>query len=231
MANATVVNTALVSVASSEAAGAVCHVRSSAESAAVSLAPASSEVGNLLTNALSRTTDRPVTVEPPALELPESWDPLFADTLPEESMEAERIVAYQVALQLQCQASILVPVVNRVLRDQFERASLSVVLNTAEGCGRHSIRQKRYHFGVARGSAMECAAMCDVLKMRRLAPDVETSRTRRLAIRCVQLLTKLDASLAKRVDTGGNDDSASEETRAKSSRRGRRGRVSTEVVA
>ena len=114
------------------------------------------------------------------------------------AFDAERMVAYHVALQLQCHASTLVPSLNRVLRDQFERASLSVVLNVAEGAGRHSLRQKRYHYGVARGSAMECAAMCDVLRARRLAPDGETRRARSLAVRCVQLLSKLELALAKR---------------------------------
>ena len=63
-------------------------------------------------------------------------------------LDAERLTVYHVALDLQCMANTLVPSVNRVLRDQFERASLSVILNLAEGCGRVSRRQRRYHFGV-----------------------------------------------------------------------------------
>ena len=96
-------------------------------------------------------------------------------------LDAEKLTVYHVALELQCMANTLVPSVNRVLRDQFERASLSVILNLAEGCGRVSRRQRRYHFGVARGSATECAALTDVLRLRRLTSASECFRARSLA--------------------------------------------------
>ena len=44
---------------------------------------------------------------------------------------------------------------------------------------------------------MECAALCDVLRVRRLAPLVETTRAKRLAVRCVQMLSKLELALSK----------------------------------
>ena len=110
-------------------------------------------------------------------------------------LDAEKLTVYHVALELQCMANTLVPSVNRVLRDQFERASLSVILNLAEGCGRVSRRQRRYHFGVARGSATECAALTDVLRLRRLTAASECFRARSLAVRCVQMLTKLVDSM------------------------------------
>ena len=110
-------------------------------------------------------------------------------------LDAERLRVYSVALELQCMANTLVPSVNRVLRDQFERASLSIVLNLAEGCGRVSRRQRRYHFGVARGSATECAALADVLRLRRLSPASECYKARSLAVRCVQMTSKLIESM------------------------------------
>ena len=112
-------------------------------------------------------------------------------------LDAERLTVYHVALDLQCMANTLVPSVNRVLRDQFERASLSIVLNLAEGCGRVSRRQRRYHFGVARGSATECAALCDVLRLRRLSSASECFRARSFAVRCTQMLTKLIESMGR----------------------------------
>ena len=127
-----------------------------------------------------------------ALAASESSTPAVAD---EPVLEAERLRVYHVALELQCMANTLVPSVNRVLRDQFERASLSIVLNLAEGCGRVSRRQKRYHYSVARGSATECAALTDVLRLRRLSPAPDCFRARSLAIRCVQMLSKLVESL------------------------------------
>jgi four helix bundle protein len=58
-----------------------------------------------------------------------------------------------------------------VLRDQLRRASLSVILNVAEGAGQRSRAQKRQHYNIARGSTMECAAIVDVIRIRGVAPS------------------------------------------------------------
>ncbi len=42
---------------------------------------------------------------------------------------------------------------------------------------------------------MECAAIVDVLLVRRLAPAADCRRVRALLVRIVQMLTKLDRSL------------------------------------
>lgn len=55
---------------------------------------------------------------------------------------------------------------------------------------------KRCIYSIARGSAMESAAAVDVVKVRRLAAPQACATVRSLAVRVVQLLTKLDASLA-----------------------------------
>src|ERR1700745_1610039 len=49
----------------------------------------------------------------------------------------------------------------RELREQLDRASLSALLNTAEGNGRRQGRQRARFFDDARGSAFECAACLD----------------------------------------------------------------------
>ena len=90
---------------------------------------------------------------------------------PEPLLDAEKLDVYAVALELQALASTLVPPQNRVLHDQMERASLSVVLNIAEGAGRRSRKDKRRFYTMARGSACECAAAVDVLRQRHLAPE------------------------------------------------------------
>jgi four helix bundle protein len=110
-------------------------------------------------------------------------------------LDAEKLTVYQRALDFQEIASMLVPSVHRVLRDQLERASLSIVLNIAEGAGRHSRRDKRRHYTIARGSAMECAAILDVLGRRRLAAESALKEPRSLALRIVQMLTKLHGAL------------------------------------
>jgi hypothetical protein len=98
-----------------------------------------------------------------------------------------------------------VPAVLRNVRLTFwscaRRAALDTSAAPAAAAKRRVVqfsrRQKRYHVGVARGSAMECAALCDVLRVRRLAPLTETSRAKRLAVRCVQMLSKLEQALSK----------------------------------
>src|SRR5215831_1262966 len=54
---------------------------------------------------------------------------------------------------------------NADLADQLRRASQSIPQNIAEGCGRTSRADKARHYAIARGSAMECAAHLDVMKV------------------------------------------------------------------
>jgi four helix bundle protein len=112
------------------------------------------------------------------------------------ALDAEKLTVYHVALELQVLCAGLAPVHHRVLQDQLERASLSVILNIAEGAGRRSRRDKRRFYSIARGSAMETAAAIDVLRARHLAPESHCATARSLALRVIQMLTKLDAALA-----------------------------------
>ncbi|OYU94861.1 MAG: four helix bundle protein [Bacteroidetes bacterium B1(2017)] len=49
------------------------------------------------------------------------------------------------------------------LRNQYGRASLSIMLNLAEGSGRSTNKDRKFFFVVARGSVFECAAILDLL--------------------------------------------------------------------
>jgi four helix bundle protein len=52
---------------------------------------------------------------------------------------------------------------NRFAKDQLSRASMSVVLNIAEGSSRFTDKERKYYFTVARGSVIECVAILDLL--------------------------------------------------------------------
>jgi four helix bundle protein len=121
--------------------------------------------------------------------------PVPAEAAAEPELDANRLHVYGVALELHTLASTLIAMLNRIVRDQLERASLSVVLNIAEAGGRRSRRDKARYYAIARGSATEVAALFDVLAMRRLAPPASIRAGRRLAIRIVQMLTKMDQRL------------------------------------
>jgi len=113
----------------------------------------------------------------------------------EPELDASKLHVYHVALELHALSSTLVAALNRIVKDQLERASLSVVLNIAEAGGQRSRRDKARYYAIARGSATEVAALLDVLALRRLASPSAIRSGRRLAIRIVQMLTRMDQKL------------------------------------
>ena len=111
---------------------------------------------------------------------------------PAPLLDFERLDVYRVAIEFQALAtSIALPAARRELRDQLDRAALSIVLNTAEGAGRIGAADKAWFFAMARGSAMECAAVLDVLRAAGLAPRPVCVRGRSLLVRVVQMHTRL----------------------------------------
>jgi four helix bundle protein len=109
-------------------------------------------------------------------------------------LDCERLDCYRVAVEFQTIAARLVSS-RRVgaLRDQLDRASVSIVLNIAEGAGRRFARDKANFFTIARGSATECAAVLDLLLARGLISPADHRHGRGLLVRTVQMLTRLIA--------------------------------------
>ena len=58
------------------------------------------------------------------------------------------------------------------LRDPLRRAATSIPLNIAEGSGKTTGADQRRFYAIARGSAMECAALLDVLRVAE-PPEIE----------------------------------------------------------
>ena len=85
----------------------------------------------------------------------------------------------------------IAPSLSANLRDQLLRASSSAVLNTAEGFGSASRGVKRRHYEIARGSAMECVAILDLVVALGLQDDVAASRA--LFTRAAMMLSKLES--------------------------------------
>ena len=124
--------------------------------------------------------------------------PLFAGGA---LLDAEKLDAYRVALEFQALASQLLAKRGYAeLRDQLDRASISIVLNIAEGCGRRSPADKARFYSMARGSATECAAVLDLLAARGLVDARLRNRARSLLVRVVQMLSRLIARMAARGD-------------------------------
>jgi len=102
----------------------------------------------------------------------------------------DRLDAYRVALEFAALAA-RVRVTPASLRDQLERASASIVLNLAEGVGRRSGPDQAHFFAMARGSALECAAILDLLHARGVLEDAGHRDARGLLGRIVQMLSRL----------------------------------------
>jgi four helix bundle protein len=77
------------------------------------------------------------------------------------------------------------------LADQLRRAALSVPLNIAEGTGRTSDAETTRHFTIARGSAMECAALMDAFQVLQAITPQQHATAIDLLERIVSMLTKL----------------------------------------
>ena len=114
-------------------------------------------------------------------------------------LDPERLDCYNVAVEFQVLASTLLPTAQRVLRDQLERASVSIVLNISEGCGRRARRDKARFYAMVRCSAMESAAIVNLALVRDLAPYLDCRRGRSMLVRLVQMLTKLQLAMRGRL--------------------------------
>ena len=80
---------------------------------------------------------------------------------------------------------------HRHARDQLLRASQSIPLNIAEGNGKATEGDRRHFFEIARGSALECAAIQDVLEISgAIGPD-ENHKGKDYLDRIVAMLTKM----------------------------------------
>lgn len=80
---------------------------------------------------------------------------------------------------------------NRQAQDQWLRAAQSIPLNIAEGNGKQSLKDKNRFFEIARGSALECAAIHDVLRVCDAIDDDFNSRVKSDLKRIVSMLTGL----------------------------------------
>src|ERR1700693_1669838 len=78
----------------------------------------------------------------------------------------------------------------RELIEQLDRASLSALLNTAEGNGKRQGRQRAKFFDDARGSAIECAACLDASVAKRLVSNDRIRLGKEMLARIVAMLTR-----------------------------------------
>ena len=136
----------------------------------------------------------------------------------------ERLEVYQVHLQFITWLTELFEELQGTKRgrlaetlDQLDRASISTLLNIAEGNGRRASQQRVRFLDDARGSATECAACLDALVAKRAAVPLRVSAGKVFLVRVVSMLTKLIEAVSARIDAAETDGDS--RTRTSRSRR------------
>ena len=112
----------------------------------------------------------------------------------EPTFDHERLDVYRVSIEyvaFSYQIAKSLGGSNRQARDQWLRAAQSIPLNIAEGNGKQSLKDKNRFFEIARGSALECAAIHDVLKVCNAIDDDSNCRGKSDLKRIVSMLTRL----------------------------------------
>jgi four helix bundle protein len=108
-------------------------------------------------------------------------------------LDYERLDVYRAAIQFAEMAFRFLELLPRgtaSLADQLRRAAILIPLNIAEATGRAASERAHYH-RIARGSAMECGAIVDILRLMRVAPDTALDDAKELLVRVVSMLSRM----------------------------------------
>jgi len=112
-------------------------------------------------------------------------------------LDHERLDVYDLALEHLVLANGIIEGLARGrshLADQFTRASLSIVLNLAEGAGEHWKLDERRYYVTASGSATESAALLDVCQRLELLDETGPRAAKGMLVRIVAMRSKLAQS-------------------------------------
>ena len=113
----------------------------------------------------------------------------------------ERLEVYQEAIRFLIAADTIVeqlPPGRAYLADQLRRASLSIVLNLAEGAGEFSPSEKARFYRMALRSATECAAIVDASTALGVAAEPNAALARQVLFAVVRMLSRMVQNLKTR---------------------------------
>ena len=110
------------------------------------------------------------------------------------SLGHEKLDVYRLAIEyvawVYLEAGKLKPI-HQHARDQWLRASQSIPLNIAEGNGKTAEAGRRRYFEIARGSALECAAIQDALRVGNALEEDEHEKPKKHLDRIAAMLSRL----------------------------------------
>ena len=106
----------------------------------------------------------------------------------------DRLDVYRLSIEYVANAfdtSRLLAGLHRHARDQWLRAAQSIPLNIAEGNGKRSLKDRARFLDIARGSALECAAVQDVLVVSGGLNQATNFQLKSKLSRIVAMLTRM----------------------------------------
>ena len=129
----------------------------------------------------------------------------------EPIFDHERLDVYRLAIEYVSSTYRIAKSLNgpeRHARDQWLRAAQSIPLNIAEGNGKQSLKDKNRFFEIARGSALECAAIHDIL----LSFEAIDSELNRIGKTNLKRIVSMLIRLIQRTETVSEGSSTSTST-------------------
>ena len=109
-------------------------------------------------------------------------------------LDYEKLDVYHCAIEHLAFVFKSIPSIPRgysALVDQWRRAAMSVPLNIAEAVGKTSDADRNNRYAIARGEAMECGAIIDVVRLLDVVPEPELTAAKRLLTRVVEMLSRM----------------------------------------
>lgn len=113
----------------------------------------------------------------------------------------EKLIVYQKSLEF---IEFVEPILQRFkyripVIEHLDEASTSVSLNTTEGTGKYTPKDKCKFFDISRGSALECASCLDILIRKKKISEEELIHGKKLLYEIVSMLIGLIKSNSDRV--------------------------------
>jgi four helix bundle protein len=111
----------------------------------------------------------------------------------------EKLIAYQKAKDVnkKIQKILIEKKMNSFLRDQLYRASVSMVVNIAEGTGKLSKNDRKNFYVISRGSAFECASLLEMLSDEEIIDSTDLTTLKSNLEEVSRLLSGLVKSFTK----------------------------------
>jgi four helix bundle protein len=88
--------------------------------------------------------------------------------------------------------------IDKNIKDQFKRASLSIVLNIAEGAGKYTKNDKKNFYVISKGSVNECVAILRILRMETFVSEGQFEICYNLLLEIAKMLSGLINTMLKR---------------------------------